>query len=82
MVTGQVLVPGERVPPPSSAETMISVVAGLVWPVMMVLGIFGPIPFWTALVIAFIASSLLGAVRGQLKARRRAAIQRPPSELR
>jgi hypothetical protein len=82
VVTGRVLVPGERVPPPSSVETMISLVAGLVWPVMMILGIFGPLSFWTALVIAFISSSVLGAVRGQLRARRRAAIQRPPSELR
>ncbi len=82
VVTGHVLVPGERVPPPSVLETVISTAAGLVWPVMMVIGIFTSFSFWTALVIAFIASSVLGAVKAQLRARRRTAIQPPPSELR
>lgn len=87
VLSGQVLVPGEqvsggRVPPQSTLETMIGVVTGLVWPVMMILGIFGPVPFWTALMVALIASSVLGAVKGQLRARRRAAIQPPPSPLR
>jgi hypothetical protein len=88
VLSGQVLVPGERVsgervPPPSALETVIGVVAGLVWPVMMILGIFGPVPFWSALVIAFVASWVLGTVKSQLRAqRRRGAINPPPSQLR
>ncbi len=82
MLSGQVLVPRSQVPPPSVAETIISTTAGLVWPVMMVLGIFGPVPFVSALIIAFVASSVLGAVKGRLRAQRRAAVQPPRSELR
>lgn len=83
VLSGQVVVPGERVPPPSTLETVVGVVAGLVWPVMMILGIFGPVPFWSALVIALVASWVLGAVKGQLKAqRRRGVIAPPPSEQR
>jgi hypothetical protein len=78
-VSGNVLVPGEQPPPPSAVETIVSTLAGLVWPVMVVIGIFTGFPFWTALIIAFITSSVLGAVKGQLRAsRRRAAIQPPP----
>ena len=79
VVSGNVLVPGEQPPPPSAVETIVSTLAGLVWPVMLAIGIFTGFPFWTALIIAFIASSVLGAVKGQLRAsRRRAAIQPPP----
>ena len=82
VVSGQILVPGEQVPPASTVETVVSTLAGLVWPVMLIIGIFTGFPFWTALIIAFIASSVLGAVKGQLRARRRAAIQPPPSAFR
>ena len=82
VVSGQVLVPREQLPPPSAVENVVSTLAGLVWPVMVAIGIFTGFPFWTALIIAFVASAVLGAVKRQLRSQRRAAIQPPPSAYR
>ncbi len=70
--SGSVIIPSTSVPPPSVAETMIATVAGVVWPVMIVLAIMGAVGWWEAILIAIVGSAVLGNVRGHLKARRKA----------
>jgi len=80
-------VPVERapvpVPPPSILESMLKVLSGLAWPVMIGLALLG-FGGWVAnIVIAIIASSVLGAIVKELDRRRRARAQfaagsRPP----
>jgi hypothetical protein len=82
VVSGHVLVPGEQPPPPSAVETAVGTFAGLVWPVMVAVSLSTHLSLFTALIIAFIVSSVLGTVKRQLRARRRAAIQPPPSSFR
>lgn len=81
-VSGAIVVPNSPAPPPSVAEVAIRAVAGVVWPVMLLLGIFGPMSFWAALVIAMVASAVLRQVSRELKRRRKAPYQIPsgPSE--
>ncbi len=83
LASGSVIVPGTSVPPPSVAETMIGTVAGVVWPVMIVLAIMGAVGWWPAILVAIVGSAVLGNVRGHLKARRKAlgrAGTIPPAE--
>jgi hypothetical protein len=63
--------------PASVAEVVVSSLAGVVWPVMIVLAIFGVLAWWPAIIIALVASAFLGNIRGQLRSRRRALP--PPS---
>ncbi|MBI4901560.1 MAG: hypothetical protein HY829_13945 [Actinobacteria bacterium] len=62
--------------PPSATETLLGTVAGLVWPVMIVLAIMGAVSWWPAILVAIIASAVLGNTRNHLKARRRALDRR------
>ena len=79
-VSGNVIYPGSsaqivpRPPssPPSVAESVVGTLAGLVWPVMIVIAIMGTIGWWPAIIIAIVASAVLGNVRQQLKWRRKA----------
>lgn len=73
-VAGQVLVPMER-RPPSVLESGLNVLNGVLWPVLLGLALFG-VGNWVAnVVIAIVASSLLGGISSELKRRRR---YRPP----
>lgn len=69
-MTGPVVVPRASVPPPSGFESVVGSLAGLVWPVMILLAVFTRFPFWTAIIIALIASTVLGALKKNLKQRR------------
>lgn len=68
--------PADRTPP-SGLESVINVINGVVWPVLLGLALFG-IGGWVAnVVIAIVVSSLLGAISAELRRRRR---YRPPSD--
>ena len=58
--------------PPSVAESVVGTLAGLVWPIMIVTAIMGGLGWWPAIIIALVASAVLGNVRQQLKWRRKA----------
>lgn len=82
-VSGPVIVPGEQPPPPSALETLVNIGNGVLWPVMIFLGIFGRIPFMVAIFIAIIGSIVLGQVAAHLRRSRRAQTPtRPPRDLR
>lgn len=72
--------------PPSSAETVIGALAGLVWPVAMIAWIFGGAGFLPMLMVALIGSTVLGALKKNMKQRRVARAtnlsQLPPPEQR
>ncbi|MCW3156423.1 hypothetical protein [Micropruina sonneratiae] len=69
---GPVLVPGRgvAVPPPSSFEAVLSALAKLVWPVAILLAIFTKLSFWPVLLVAIVLSTVLGALRNNLRQRR------------
>jgi hypothetical protein len=73
----QVVVPRPVMPPPSLAETVVGSLAGVVWPVMILLAVFTHIGFWPAIIFALIASTVLGNIRGHLRSQRR-ALPPPP----
>ncbi len=77
-VSGEVVVPGEPAPPPSMVESIARGLAGIVWPVMILLAILNYIGFWPAIIIALVASSVLGAVHQNLRSRRKALPPRAP----
>ncbi|MCC6496597.1 MAG: hypothetical protein IT193_10120 [Propionibacteriaceae bacterium] len=73
LVVPESLSAGMLVPrrPPSALESIINVVNGVLWPVLIGMALFG-IGGWVGnIVIAIIASSLLGGVSAELKRRRR-----------
>ncbi|HET7723192.1 MAG TPA: hypothetical protein VFK68_01025 [Propionibacteriaceae bacterium] len=72
IVPSSVVVSRGRVAPPSVAETFFGTVAGLIWPVMIVLAIMGVVGWWPAILVAIVASTVLGSTQNHLKARRRA----------
>lgn len=87
MYSGPVLQPGQRrptPPPPSQAEIWIGAAAGLVWPIMIVLGVFTSLSLAAAIIIAIVASIGLNRVKKELRLRRLMALQPPdePSSLR
>ena len=84
VVSGQVVVPGEQPAAPSVLESGISMVTGLIWPVMIFLGIFGRIPFMVAIFLAIVASIILGRLAKHLRQQRLAQLRgpRPPTDLR
>lgn len=67
-VSGGTLVPRR---PPSALESVINVVNGVLWPVLIGMALFGIGGWVSNIVIAIIASSLLGGVSAELKRRRR-----------
>lgn len=75
VVQGAVIVPGGAVPPPSPAETALRVVARFL-PMLLILGaIFGPVPWWLAIVGVILGGSVLNQVARDMKRRRIAAAQ-------
>jgi len=79
-VSGPVLQPGQlrpTVPPPGPVETVIGVAAGVIWPIMIVLGVFTSLSLGTAIVLAIIASLVLNQVQRTSHNQRRASIQPP-----
>ncbi|MEA4945903.1 MAG: hypothetical protein VB080_15895 [Propionicimonas sp.] len=87
-VSGAVLVPGQppyraAVSQRSPAEQTVRTVARLIWPVMIVLAIFGYLPWFPAIVIAIVAGSALEGVAHDQKRRRINRTQqtrRPPED--
>lgn len=73
VVTGSVIVPAEPALPPSAMETAVNTVAGVIWPVMIVLAIMGMLQWWPAILIAIVTTTVLGNVGGHLTSRRKAA---------
>ncbi len=69
---GALMVPAAPGPAPSAAETLVGRVAGLVWPVMIMLALMGVVGWWPAVLVAIVASAVLSSTRNHLKARRRA----------
>jgi hypothetical protein len=83
VASGSVLVPATPIAPPSVVETTVKTVAGVVWPVMIVLAIVGVMGWWQAIIVAIVASAVLGNVGGHLRARRKAVSRGraiPPSD--
>jgi hypothetical protein len=72
VASGSVIVPAGTTPPPSVVETAIKTVAGVVWPVMILLVLMGAVSWWPAILIAIVSSTVLGNVGGHLKSRRKA----------
>ncbi|HSN10832.1 MAG TPA: hypothetical protein VLS51_01815 [Propionibacteriaceae bacterium] len=72
LVPSSVVVPQEQVSPPSVVETVLGTVAGLIWPVMIVLAIMGVVGWWPAILVSIVASTVLGTTQNHLKERRRA----------
>lgn len=58
--------------PPSVAESVVATLAGLVWPVMIVLAIMGVVGWWPGVLVALVAGVVLGNARRHLRARRKA----------
>ena len=73
--------------PPSVLETIVATLARLVWPVGSLLVIFAHVGFFPVLITAVVAGALLGAVKKNLRQRRRAVLPPPgqfggPNDLR
>lgn len=62
-----------RVPPPSTAETVLGVLAKLIWPVAIVLIIFSKAGIFPLVLFAIVAGIVLEGVRKHLRQRRRAS---------
>ncbi len=81
-VSGYVVpAPGSAVPPPSQFETVVVTLARLIWPVAFVLVIFTGAGFWPVLIGALNVNTILRALKGNLRQRRRAlgtGYPRPP----
>lgn len=76
--------PGREMSPPTPAETALRAVARIL-PVLLIFGaIFGPVPWWIAIVGMIIGGSVLNQVARDMKRRRIAAAQQqrvlPPTE--
>jgi hypothetical protein len=72
VASGSVILPATPTPPPSVVETVVKTVAGVVWPVMIVLAIMGVMGWWQAIIVAIVASAVLGNVGGHLRSQRKA----------
>jgi len=72
VASGSVIVPAGTTAPPSVVETAVKTVAGVVWPVMILLALMGAIGWWPAILIAIVGSTVLGNVGGHLRSRRKA----------
>lgn len=75
VVQGAVVVPGREVSPPSPAESLLRAIARVL-PMLLIFGaIFGPVPWWVAIVGIILGSSVLNQVARDMKRRRIAAAQ-------
>ena len=72
VVSGPLIVPAEPALPPSAMETALNTIAGVIWPVMIVLAIMGMVGWWPSILIAIVTTTVLGNVGGHLKSRRKA----------
>lgn len=84
VVQGAVVLPGKELVPPSPAETALRAVARVL-PMLLIFGaIFGPVPWWIAIVGMILGSSVLNQVARDMKRRRIAAAQQqrilPPND--
>lgn len=84
VVQGAVVVPGKEVLPPSSTETVLRAIARVL-PMLLIFGaIFGPVPWWIAIVGMIVGGSVLNQVARDMKRRRIAAAQQqrilPPGD--
>lgn len=70
VVTGSVLVPHAQIPQPGIAESTLRVLAGLIWPAVIAILIFGGGSWWFGIIFAIIASALLKQITQELKRRR------------
>ncbi len=70
VVTGSVLVPHAQIPPPGGLESVLRVLSGVLWPVVIAILIFGGGRWWFGIIFAIIASGILKQVTGELKRRR------------
>lgn len=71
------LVPPEPALPPSVAETTLATVAGLIWPVVILLALTGYLSWWPAILVAIVTSVVTDNIRKHLRQRRR-ALGAPP----
>ena len=70
-VTGSVLpAAGRPVSPPSPFESVVGALAGIVWPVAILLIIFTKLAFWPVLIAAIVAGTVLGALKRNQRQRR------------
>lgn len=70
-------VPARRVPPPSTAESVVGALAKVIWPVVILWIVFGHGAFFPLLIVALVASTLLSSVKKSLRRRRYAAALPP-----
>lgn len=84
VVSGSVILPGATVPPPSVIESVLRVIAGLLWPLVIAVLIFGGGSWWFGIIFAIIASAVLKQITQELKRRRvlGARIVTPPGQTR
>lgn len=85
VVTGPILLPaGTPPPPPAALESILRLVAKLVWPVLILLA-FMTGNWWTNILIAIIASTVVDQIVRELRRRRLASFRAgivPPQDLR
>jgi hypothetical protein len=74
---GQGLVPVEQRRPPSVLESTLNVANGVLWPVLLGLAFFGIGSWMLNVIVAIVASSLLGGIATELSRRRKYL---PPAE--
>ena len=69
-VSGAVLVPNAKIPPPGAVESILRVISGLLWPLVIAVLIFGGGSWWWGFIFAIIAGAVLKQITGELKRRR------------
>jgi len=84
VLSGSVLLPGAAIPPPGILESTLRVIAGLLWPLVIAVLIFGGGSWWFGIIFAIIASAVLKQITQELKRRRvlGARIVTPPGQTR
>lgn len=84
VLQGAVVLPGSNVKPPTPAESALRLIARVL-PMLLIFGaIFGPVPWWVAIVGIIVGGSALSQVARDMKRRRVAAAQEqrvlPPTD--
>jgi hypothetical protein len=74
---GHGLVPAEERRPPSVLESTLNVANGVLWPVLIGLVFLGVGSWMLNIIVAIVASSLLGGITSELNRRRKYL---PPAE--
>jgi len=84
VVSGSVLLPGAAVPPPGGLESVLRVISGVLWPLVIAVLIFGGGSWWFGIIFAIIASAVLKQVTREMRRRRvmGARIVPPPGQVR